>query len=59
MINDFINVGSDAGLKVWWKIRFVTALFPSLIKGNSDNSFPQIYLRNANAFFKDLTGKHL
>ena len=44
-----------------WKFggidRFVTASFPSLIKDDNDNSFPQIHLHNTNAFFEDLTGK--
>ena len=38
---------------------FVTASFPSLIKDSDNNSFPQIHLQNANAFFEDLTGKHI
>ena len=39
------------------KNHFVTALFP-LVKAGSDNLFPQIHLRNANAFLEDLTGKY-
>ena len=45
-----------------WKFggnnRFVTAWFLSLIKDGNDNSFPQIHLHNASAFFEDLTGKY-
>ena len=37
---------------------FLTALFLSLIKDGNDNLFPQIHLRNTNAFFEDLTGKY-
>ena len=46
-----------------WKFgrndHFVTTLFPSLLKDGNNNSFPQIQLHNTNAFFEDLTGKHL
>ena len=45
-----------------WKFsgndRFVIASFPSLIKDGNDNSFHQVHLHNANAFFEDLTGTH-
>ena len=37
---------------------FLTTLFPSLIKASNDNLFPQVHLRNTNAFFEDLTGKY-
>ena len=45
------------GLEVSWQRLFCTVLFPSLIKDDSHNFFPQIHLRNTNAFFEDLTGK--
>ena len=47
-----------AGLEIWWKRSFVTALFLSLIKDSNDNLLPQIHLHNTNAFFEDLTSKH-
>ena len=51
----------DKKLQAWkcgGNDRFVTTLFPSLIKDGNDNSIPQIHLHNRNAIFKDLTGKH-
>ena len=51
----------DKKLQAWkcgGNNRFVTTLFPSLIKDGNDNSIPQIHLHNRNAIFEDLTGKH-
>ena len=51
----------DKKLQAWkcgGNDRFVTTLFPSLIKDGNDNSIPQIHLHNRNAIFEDLTSKH-
>ena len=55
-----MSVGNLArsGLENWRKDCFVTASFPSFIKEGNNNSFPQIYLHDTNAFFEDLTSKH-
>ena len=55
--NGNLEIAIEA-LKFGGNDRFLTALFPSLIKGENDALFPRIHLRNTNAFFEDLTGKH-
>ena len=53
---------SEDGVQAWKFGRddhFNITSFPSLIKDGNNNLFPQIHLHNTNAFFEDLTVKHL